>query len=265
MDKLKNFPTFNFASLNECSERREILFKQFERYGIKKYNMLLTDRFDDCGYSVYGKAISSINSGEAGTIVSYVKNMKHWLENTDEEYGIFGEDDLNLCTVDNWNFTWDDFVNNLPDNWQAVQLIRLNDWRLGHQENGNPIKIRIRNWNDWGSTFLGKRSYVEQLVKEYYINDTMFRLEVKGEPNVSPHPENLFYEGFNRWNVYSCPILVENVSIPSTYIELYNKIGFDNYDKEHNMKMDQYNSSMYYQNAWKETGSTLNIKDIVSL
>ena len=40
----------------------------------------------------------------------------------EEEYAIFVDDDTDISTIDYWSFTWDEFVANLPKNWECVQL-----------------------------------------------------------------------------------------------------------------------------------------------
>ena len=45
-EKLKNFPSVNYTSLRESVDRRKFMQDQFDRYGIEKTNVYLTERFN---------------------------------------------------------------------------------------------------------------------------------------------------------------------------------------------------------------------------
>lgn len=47
--------------------------------------------------------------------------FEQWLT-TNEEYLLFMEDDYDLSLVKKWHFTWDEFMNRLPYDWDSIQL-----------------------------------------------------------------------------------------------------------------------------------------------
>jgi len=209
---LAQFPSVNCISLAESSSRREKLKQQFQRYNIKNINFLISERFAKCNDVVTGKLSHTLSDGHKGCSVSHLKNIQNWLNNTEEEYGFFCEDDLSLETIQYWNKTWAEFLNyDIPNDWECVQLLFLKD-------NGNikSLNLRLREWNDWGVTaYILKRDYAKKIVNSYCRQDT-FCLELP-EPNTDIQPliENILFT--NHGQVYACPMFVEDINHISTF------------------------------------------------
>ena len=87
-EKLKNFPSVNYTSLHESVDRRKFMQDQFDRYGITKTNVYLTERFDKIS-----PMINVTGSGrfmrevviQMGTIISHLNLLRNWYVSTDEE------------------------------------------------------------------------------------------------------------------------------------------------------------------------------------
>lgn len=133
---------------------------KYKRYQIRPYS----EYKDQC--KVSGPFIHSVN--HHGTTISFLRCIKNWYETTDEEYGIFIEDDISFETSKYWSFKWSEFVRSLPSKWEIVQLIRLNDWSKGGEAK---LSCRPRNWDDWGATCMMKRSYAKKILKSYMLNE----------------------------------------------------------------------------------------------
>ena len=67
-----------------------------------------------------------ISSGEVGCVTSHLKAIKQWYETTDTPYAIFAEDDVSFDTAFFWKFTWNEFLEKLPYDWDVVQLAIIN-------------------------------------------------------------------------------------------------------------------------------------------
>jgi hypothetical protein len=258
--KLDNFPSTYYTSLRECEDRRVSIESQFNEYGVTNLTAFVVDRFSECKeqYKYSGKYLHSLDDGGIGAVISHLSNIKDWYTNTTEEYAFFCEDDISLETVQYWSFTWSEFINSLPLDWDCVQLLRINNWNSGHEED-HELKLRVRNWNDWGATYLIKRSYAKKIVESYCPNDE-FTLDIRGA-DIQPIIENILYFGMGK--VYTLPLFVENVSFKTTFQREYVLNGITAYDVLNGLKNDHLISYTYQSNLWKECGLTTPIKDII--
>ena len=221
-DKLKNFPSVNFISIEESEDRRKVLYQQFEKYGITNITPHIYKKYRDEEHKIIEGPL--VNHNGKGPVTSHLKAIKEWYENTDEPYTLFCEDDLSLDTVKYWNFTWDEFFTSLPENWNIVQLclIREDMFIFFNPE----VKLRHRFLCDWSAcAYLITRKHAENLIKNYYPDDYI-HLEYKGidkefRENESssfwfllPQVENMVYSSFGGGN-FVFPLFVENIFEPT--------------------------------------------------
>ena len=225
-EKLKNFPSVNFISVDESKERRDLLYEKFKDYGITNVKGHIFKRYSDKDYKIIHGPIVN-NSVGKGVLTSHLELLKDWYNNTNEPYTFVCEDDLSLETVKYWNFTWEQFFNSLPEQWNLVQLclIREGDMFLYFDPE---VKVRNRCWCDWSAcAYLISREQVKNVIENYYPDDTMY-LEYKGvDKNIReqqeasfwfllPHSENLIYSYFSG-GMYSFPLFVEDISFQSIW------------------------------------------------
>ena len=226
-EKLKNFPSVNFISIEESQERRDVLYEMFEKYGIQKVTPHIYKRYSDEDHKIIEGPL--INHTGKGVVTSHLKAIREWYESTDEEYTIICEDDFSFDSVKYWNFTWQDFFNSLPQDWNLIQLclIREDMFCFFNLE----VKIRNRCWCDWSaSAYLISRKHAENLIKNYYPDD-FIHLEYKGTDKelrekeetsywfCLPSVENIVYSPLEgvQGGIYTFPLFVENVSFKSTW------------------------------------------------
>ena len=112
--------------------------------------------------------------------------IQNWYNKTDESYGFFCEDDLCLDTIQYWNFTWEEFIESLPENWDCVQLLCCGP-------NLDEIKFRKRHWDDFSvGAYIVSRKYAKVLI-ESFIGDDEFIFEYPDDELWAPLAENLIY------------------------------------------------------------------------
>lgn len=239
--KFDEHPVMNYISLHESSDRQEFMERQFEHYGIQRRRAFLTPRYeeyrDSC--SVSGRFVSSVN--HHGTNIAFLRCVRRWLDSTDEEYGIFLEDDTSLETSDHWTFTWSEFVRSLPADWDVVQLIRLNDWSDGRSPE---LTCRPRNWDDWGATCMMRRGYAERLLGAYMVSDTEYNFDIAGT-DLMPIVENLLFCGLGL--CLNAPMFVE-CGLPSTYARGVEPV--------------HETSREMYRELWRAKGSSTSLQDL---
>jgi GR25 family glycosyltransferase involved in LPS biosynthesis len=175
-----------------------------------------------------------------------LKAIKNWYEDSDSEYALFLEDDVTLQTAQYWNFTWEEFINELPSDWDCVQLTCI-------KENLSEVKLREREWNDWSVTgYIITRKYAKLLIDTYFKEDNTIHLYTN-EGTTYPCIENVIY---TLGKVYCIPLLVENVNFNSTF---YGKT----INEPH--KQDHVSSANFVMNWWKQNGKQTNIKELCKI
>ncbi len=257
-DKLKNFPSINFISIEESEDRRKLLYKNFEDYGLTNITPHIFKRYDDNEHTIYSKV--DFFGGGRGPTTSHLKAIKDWYFNTDEEFTFFCEDDLSLETVQYWNFTWEELLSRIPPNWECVQLSLVRENMFCFYQNG--IKFRPRCWCDWSAcAYLIKRSHAKKLIGNYHKNSE-FTLDYKGvdynnrlldhncENFLRPIIETVIFTEFCiQGSIFTFPLFVENsTNFSTTWCDNQNQV----------------NTKSYFEiiEWWKTIGNNLTLDEI---
>jgi hypothetical protein len=239
--------------------------EQLTRYGIRGMPCL-NHRYTTFQHSV-NIVWPNINEQEAdwfrgyshpGTNISYLTAMRNWYDTTNEEYAIFCDDDMSFESIDHWSFTWQEFIDNLPENWECVQLVRINGWSPGLVNNGIKAEVpsltmRVRESNDFGGAGLFKREYIKKILDRHWINSTNFNFTITSKYDSNYFLwaviENVLFSHLAD-TVYNVPLLVEypfptTLDVPQ---EVYSHLK----------------SYEYYSALWKLYGQDLPLRLIMN-
>lgn len=210
-NKLNNFPPVHFISTIDSEDRRKLLLKKFKEYNIKNVTSHIFKKYEEGDYILHGKYIDKMIGPGRGPLTSHLRTIKGWYYGTDEPYAFFCEDDLSFETVKYWKFTWEEFFNRLPSDWECIQLcwVRENFYTFN-------IEFRPRCWCDWsGCAYLISREYAKKVIENYYY-DNEFHLDLGGyDINVRdewakiPVIETIIFSSIGK--VYGMPLFVEDV------------------------------------------------------
>jgi FkbM family methyltransferase len=242
--KLQQFPTVYYVSLEECQDRRDELEKQFKKYNITP-KAIISKRFAESDDTITGKYVYQLNDGTKGCCVSHLKAIKEWYETSDDDYAFFCEDDLSLETVEYWNFTWEEFIEKIPEDAECVQLLTI-------RNQFDTYELRERYWDDWAATaYIITRDYARKLI-DTYIQDGTFHLEIPNQ-DIMPLIENILFASVGK--SYTCPLFVEGIKFQSTFV------GKDD-DVDDGQKTNHKNARELVLNYWKNKNmSTIAIKE----
>jgi hypothetical protein len=256
--KLKNLPPVHYISVEYCTERREKLHQKFAQFGIENITGHIFQKYDDTQHEIISDYIDYLTIGSRGPVTSHLKAIKEWYDNTKEEVAFFGEDDLSMDLIQYWNFTWDDFYNSLPDDWEIVQLA----W-LRYEFNTFKIGFRNRCWCDWsGCAYLIKREFAKKLIDTYYY-DGKFHLDVKGEDihlredwAKVPVIETIIFSALGK--VYTAPLFTEDLSFLPSYLDPNTEEGKK--QPIHEAHYESYDNNLDW---WRNIGSTQTIEEFM--
>lgn len=240
MSKLDNFPSVYYISLEESKDRQKNIEDQFGLYNIDT-RAIISKRFAECDDKVTGPLVDILDDGTKGCVVSHLKMIERWYNETDEDYAFFCEDDLSLETIDYWNFTWEEFIGSLHEDAECVQLCCVRPDEID-------IQLRERTPYDWSVTaYILTRDYAKKIIDRYCLEDS-YHLEIC-DTEFYPMPENVLFFGIGK--VYSINLFVEDQKLKSTFAEV-NKL-------ETGQK--EYHTETYHHvmNWWKSNGKNANI------
>jgi len=232
-DKLKDITDIHYLSYIDSEDRRDVLEDQFKEYGVTNYKSFITTPETEEKRKIKGKLIQAVSKKSMNCLISHLDAIKEWYNTTEDNEGLFVEDDISLDTVKYWNFTWKEFIDSLPKDWGCIQLVSI-------REDSQDIKLRKREWNDWSVTaYLITRQYAKTLLDKF-TNENEYVFNI-GE--VEPHPENIIY---SLGSVYTIQLLSENT--------LFDTIITDRKDQDKH-KEAHFKSNEHVMNWWKNTGS----------
>ena len=203
--------------------------------------------FRHCGYTITGHRVGMIQEANLGATTSHLRTICKWLRATDEPVGFFCEDDLGLITVPYWNFTLQEFIAALPTDWGAVQLVLISEKPI------TDCRMRERELWDWSAGgYIMTRDYAEKLVAARmpspHPNARLFNFDMDIE-EMEPVIEHVLFYGIGK--VYTCPLFVENILMPSTY------------SKETGTQDHHANSHYAVVKWWMNEGLKLNLQQLI--
>jgi GR25 family glycosyltransferase involved in LPS biosynthesis len=247
INKLENFPSVYYVSLEESIDRQKNLERQFSEYDITP-TAIISKRFAESDDEITGKFLDQMNGGTTGCVVSHLKAIRKWYEETDEEYAFFCEDDLSLETVKYWDFTWEEFIETIPEGACCVQLLVI-------RKDYETFDLRKRYWDDWaGTAYIITRDYAKVLVDNYCLGEKKFHLELPGTGNVlTPLLENVLFETLEDV-CYTVPLFVEDTFLNTTFSPEEDKEVVDN------QKLGHYEARKNVLNYWKNKMKSFTIE-----
>ena len=214
--KLKNFGPLYYINLDGQPERDTAMQSMCKYWDLNPTRISAFDgRHGDLNHILEGSHDIGITSGEVGCVTSHLKAIKQWYETTDTPYAIFAEDDVSFDTARFWKFTWDEFVEKLPYDWDVVQLAIINPGVVY-------ASMHARWVNDFSTAcFMITRHHAKKLIDHHCVGDK-FRLDQGVKPR--PVADDLIY---NCGRTYAIPLFHYKIEMGSSihpeHIEVFHK------------------------------------------
>lgn len=256
--KLYDFEPVYYITLEDSVERQNQMESQFNLLGIKNYNKIIALDGRKTNYSedpnIIGPYKFSLDSGQIATILSHIKAIKYWYENSDSPTAIFLEDDIDLTICKYWNFGWNDLLRRLPKKWNVIQLslIRCDDAEV--PLNDDDLCLRRRSFYNWSAgCYMITREYAKKLLS-HYVCDEKINLSIYNYDDYFPYIENVLYIAA-RPEEYTLPLFVEDVTKISTFYPLFSK-------ETH--KPGQVHSSGFVYDWWKNNGPLVDLDELMT-
>ena len=240
--KLKNFGPLYYINLDGQPERDTAMQSMCKYWELNPTRISAFDgRNSSLNHILEGSHDIGISSGEVGCVTSHLKSIKQWYETTDTPYAIFAEDDVSFDTARFWKFTWDEFVEKLPYDWDVVQLAIINPGVVY-------ASMHARWVNDFSTAcFMVTRHHAKKLIDHHCVGDK-FRLDQGVKPR--PVADDLIY---NCGRTYAIPLFHYKIEMGSSihpeHIEVFHKgshQGILNHWKEQLSQMEDQSQLFNY-------------------
>ena len=241
--KLNYLPPIYYLNLDGQPERRKYLEDHFDYWGIRPDNYTRISgydgREDDLSGILKGRYPENMTSGEVGCTTSHLKAIKHWYDTSDSPYALIMEDDIDLSLVRCWNFSWNEFMANLPYDWDVIQLAIICTGSIH-------VKLHKRFVNDFSTAcYMINRHHAEKLIK-FHVRGDKYKLDNGAKPRAVA--DDLIY---NSGNTYSMPLFLYR-------LELGSSIHPEHIDAIHKGNRDG------QLNWWQQEGINYDIKELMN-
>lgn len=171
-NKLKGFPPILLLNLDERTDRLEYTETQYDYWGIKNYTRVSGSKYQLSTYDEW-KDIIVMNPfhenykrrnhhiAEVAISLSQLMMIKDWLETSSDPYVMIMEDDYDLSFIEYWHFDWECVMNNIPYDWDCIQISFENDRLI-------PCFLHpILAGHSTGASLINRR-YAEKIVSLHY-------------------------------------------------------------------------------------------------
>lgn len=170
-NKLKNLPKIYYFNLDEREDRKDHIETQYDYWGITNFKRISTSKFRSSEFDQWKSLVlnckeeiyknSKQHCSELAVSISYIDFMKDWLRESNDPYLFLMEDDMDLSYIEYWHFDWEYLMNNIPYDWDCIQLGFENEMIF-------PCFLHpIHPYHDLGACLLTRR-YVQKLVDIHF-------------------------------------------------------------------------------------------------
>lgn len=257
--KLNNIPKVYYINLDRSKDRNIHIVNQFNFYGIHNYEKISATDFQNMEKSNIFKDINieKLRDVELAIISSHIRAIKKFYD-SEEDWCIIFEDDIDLSLSGYWNFDWETLFQNLPKNLKILQMSLSTRVSMD-------INFHLHHVSHWDFNLTGyliSREGAEVILKRYLV-DSKIDLSsyvytmVYDKENYStfstekiPTAERIIYTACEK-DTYSIPIFNFNINFEST-------ANIDHYKQARN----SYDRVLEY---WERKSHNFNIKDITSI
>ena len=156
-------PHIKYINLDRSVDRNASLLASLSRFGITDFTRFSAiDRLpEEWSY------LTQTEQGKLLCSLSHLYVMKE-IDESSHNVVLVMEDDTDLQPMDNWTFSWEEFMERLPKGWGAVQLYRNSVYWF---------PIGALNFSTRGPGFLGTCAYVvtkqhaKMLVDNFFVGE----------------------------------------------------------------------------------------------
>lgn len=155
----KRYMESNFSKYNISAIRYSAISSNFDNYS---HDWEKVARKNDPSNVFYDDEL--LSTGEVGCLLSHLEVIRLY----GHEDLIICEDDLDISTLEKWNFRLSKFISMLKDDVQILQMVKYNAYVPIHVKK---LIIGDEGGGNWGTAaYYIKSSLSKKIVEEYYVD-----------------------------------------------------------------------------------------------
>lgn len=193
IEKLDGIPKIVYINMASHQKRREHMESSFQKYEITNYQ-----HFDAITPS--RSLHPNLNKAEFGCMLSHLTIISDFYKNSPDDMLIVMEDDPDISSIDNWDFSWREFIEAMPD-FEILQLLRnhpgeqnakLEKWKTAYRSTAAYVitKDYAKKINEMFSSSRDLSIFPNIYLDAEFIGG--------GEPG--PVADHALYKNFNTWS-----------------------------------------------------------------
>ena len=219
MNNLSNFPPVYYVNLDFRDDRKKSIEKSFHDYKILNYTRISASNFLGSEHEKWEHLVLDIDNinkiiidfSSIGNTLSHLEAIETWLNTSNTETAIIMEDDCDITISDYWKFDWNTLMNNLPFNWDCIQLC---------MDHHSIIPFFIHpQLKDTGSAscYLINRPYAEKVLRLHKCSQGYYLHNRNGDYSYRNHCSLIDYLITRTGKTYSFPIFTININFSSDH------------------------------------------------
>ena len=216
MNNLSNFPPVYYINLDFRDDRKKSIEKSFRDYNISDYTRISASKFLGSEHEKWEHLVLDIDKilldfSSIGNTLSHLEAIETWLNTSNTETAIIMEDDCDITISDYWQFDWDTLMNNLPFNWDCIQLC------MDHHDI-IPFFIHPQ-LKDTGSAscYLINRPYAEKVLRLHKFSEGYYLHNSDGDYSYRNYSPLIDYLITRTGKTYSFPIFTIDINFSSDH------------------------------------------------
>jgi GR25 family glycosyltransferase involved in LPS biosynthesis len=215
MKNLFNFPPVYYINLDFREDRKESIEKTFQDYNIS-YTRISASNYLGSEQEKWEHLVLDFNEinfppSVVGCTLSHLEAIETWLNTSNTEIAVIMEDDCDITISDDWRFDWNTLVNNLPFNWDCIQLC---------MDHSNHLPFFIHpQMKDTGSAsgYLINRSYAEKVLRLHKFPEGYCLNNKTGDYLYKDFSSLIDYLITRTGKTYSFPVFTININFLSDH------------------------------------------------
>ena len=210
--KLRNFPHVYYVNLDNRTDRKEYMEKQFEfwrldftRVSSSKY---AASKAKEWGPNKVSGVIKDMPAYVVGNAVTHLEFMKDWLNTSTDPWLLLMEDDYDLNLFQYWNFNWDYLMNRIPYDWDCLQI--------GYESTKFiPFFLHPKLNHTYFGPVILQRDYVEKILYLHSDGDKWNFERVLGDKKFNKSSGTVDYFIGHTGRTYCIPLITTNDTLTS--------------------------------------------------
>lgn len=199
-----------WINLDKSFNRRLNIINQFTKFNItnhKRISAINGDKLHTFDDFIIPKTVYT--NYEVACTLSHINSILTALSNRLERV-IIMEDDICLSTINKWNHTLDDIINQAPKDWEILQLITTHAIEIKNLININKPFVKWKHEYYSAVCYIINKKGMNKIKNNLYKNN-----KIVLPSNISLRADDLIYLTCNTYT-YTKPLFLYNITENST-------------------------------------------------